>query len=68
MHPYYEEDILANDEASKEILAALNGPATIWLRIETYAYYDYVGASIFYILWIECRGFYKNDRITDLNK
>ena len=53
---------------SKAILDYVNGPSSIWLRIETYAYYSYVGACIFYILWIQCIGFVKNALISDLNK
>ena len=52
MHPYFDEDVLEDDMFSKAILDYVNGPSSIWLRIETYAYYSYVGACIFYILWI----------------
>ena len=68
MHPYSDETIVENAEVAIAVFDYVNGPSTIWLRIETYAYYSYIGATMFYILYMQCRGFYRNKIITDLNK
>ena len=46
----------------------VNGAATIWLRIETYAYYSLILGTAFYIVLNQMIQACKNEQITDFSK
>ena len=52
MHPYHDIEVIKNAETAIAVIDYVNGPSSIWLRIETFAYYSYIGAAVLYILWM----------------
>jgi len=57
-----------DDETKEYILDHIKGPATVWLRIETWAYYSYFISAIAYIIWMSIYNSIKNPIVTDINK
>ena len=63
-----EEGETGQEWSQEIILGYLNGPATIWLRMETCAYYCIIISAISYIVFFSVRSSFKNWIISDLNK
>ena len=59
MSPYHAA--LEEGDDSDDILEFINGPAIIWIKIETCAYYSYIFSACCYIFWSSTKAAWENN-------
>lgn len=65
----YDDMFRCDDEGNYCIYEGIHGNRTTWLVIETICFYIYVLATVFYIIWRQCAGLFRNSKDkADMNK